>query len=151
MFSFPFTMREEIARLRSMGSGHHTSTTRQPFGPLSLWHVLPPAPLAHLEICARPSSSGCKGRAEKSCVVMKAKHSTPCPTTGRYRKTDQEVSHCGSAQRTPPWQMRSVGSCRETDRLGKVDEDRRIRGVANRAHFAGATLKTRSSAFCSPR
>ena len=53
MFSSSFTMSEQ-----SIGSGHHTSTPRQPCGPLSLWHVLPPAPLAHLEICAGTSSSG---------------------------------------------------------------------------------------------
>jgi tetratricopeptide (TPR) repeat protein len=57
----------------------------------------------------------------------------------------------GACRVTPPWQMRSVGSCRETDRLGKVDEDRRIRGVANWAHFEGPTVKARSSAFCAPR
>ena len=33
-------------------------TTYKPCGPLSLCHVLPPAPLTHPEICAGTSSSG---------------------------------------------------------------------------------------------
>jgi hypothetical protein len=50
-----------------------------PFGPLSLCHVLPPASLAHLEICARPSCSRCKGRAEKNWRgdENKAQHALP--------------------------------------------------------------------------
>ena len=49
MFSSSFTMSEQK---------HRQWTPYKPFGPLSLWHVLPPAPLAHLEICAGTSSSG---------------------------------------------------------------------------------------------
>ncbi len=71
-------------------------TTYKPFGPLSLWHVLPPAPLAHLEICARPSCSRCKGRAEKIGAGMKGKRSTPCPMNGKRAQTNKEVRSHGS-------------------------------------------------------
>jgi hypothetical protein len=78
MFSFSFTMREQIARFRGMGSGRRTSTTRQPVQAATRWHVLTPAPLAHLEICGRSSYSSVRGPREKSCEGMKAKRRTPC-------------------------------------------------------------------------
>ena len=65
-------------------------TTRQPIRAASLWHVLPPASLAHLEIRARASSSFVRGARGKSCAVMKAERSTPCPMTGSGRKRSNE-------------------------------------------------------------
>src|SRR5260370_38079109 len=56
-----------------------------------LWHVLPPAPLAHLEICARPSCSGCKGRAEKNWRGDESKTQDALPDDGKREQTNKEV------------------------------------------------------------
>jgi hypothetical protein len=55
MFIF---IHHEIHSMRGRVPNHAPWTTYKPFGPLSLCHVLPPAPLAHLAICAGTSSSG---------------------------------------------------------------------------------------------
>src|SRR5271154_671808 len=75
MFSSSFTMSEQQHRQGTLYK--HAAPAHS--GRFSLWHVLPPAPLAHLEICARPSCSRCKGRAEKNGAVMKSKtqHALP--------------------------------------------------------------------------
>jgi hypothetical protein len=53
MFSSSFTLSEQE---------HQQGTPYKHAAPalraVSLWHDLPPAPLTHLEICARPSSWG---------------------------------------------------------------------------------------------
>ena len=77
MFSSSFTMSEQQHRQWTPYK-HDAPALRA----AALCHVLPPAPLAHLEICARPSCPVREGRAEKNCAVMKTKRSTPCPTTG---------------------------------------------------------------------
>jgi hypothetical protein len=53
MFSSSFTMSEQQHRQWTPYK-HDAPALRA----ASLWHVLPPAPLAHLEICAGTSSSG---------------------------------------------------------------------------------------------
>ena len=60
MFSSSFTMSEQKHRQWTPYK-HDAPALRSAL----LRHVLPPAPLAHLEISARPSSSVCKGRAKK--------------------------------------------------------------------------------------
>ena len=86
MFSSSFTMSEQE---------HRQWTPYKQAAPAlraaSLWHVLPPAPLAHLEICARPSCSRCKGRAEKNWRGNEAMGSTPCPMNGKRAQTNKEV------------------------------------------------------------
>src|SRR5271167_111512 len=74
-----------------IGGVRCASTPRQPFGSLSLWHVLPPAPLAHLEICARPSCSRCKGRAEKNWRGDESKTQHALPDDGKRAQTNKEV------------------------------------------------------------
>jgi len=53
MFSSSFTMSEQQHRQGTLYK-HAAPALRA----AALWHVLPPAPLAHLEICAGTSSSG---------------------------------------------------------------------------------------------
>jgi hypothetical protein len=53
MFSSSFTMSEQ--HHRQWTPYKHDAPAH--FRDAPLWHVLPPAPLAHLEICARPSCS----------------------------------------------------------------------------------------------
>jgi len=88
MFSSSFTMSEQQHRQWTP----YKHVLPPPAADANACHALPPAPLAHLEICARLSSSFVRGPREKNGAVMKAKRSTPCPMTGRYRKVDQELS-----------------------------------------------------------
>ena len=60
MFSSSFTMSEQ--KHRQWTPYKHAAPALRA---ASLWHVLPPAPLAHLEICARPSSSGVRAARKK--------------------------------------------------------------------------------------
>jgi hypothetical protein len=84
MFSF-HSNTTRIASRRMSARCHWT--TSHALRAASLSHVLPPAPLAHLEICARPSFSRCKGRAEKSCAVMKTERALP--DDGRRAQNEQ--------------------------------------------------------------
>ena len=61
MFSSSFTMSEQQHRQWTL----YKHVLPPPAADARACHALPPAPLAHLEICARPSCSRCKGRAEK--------------------------------------------------------------------------------------
>ena len=54
-FRLPMRLRFAAALI---GGVRCASTTAPALRAASLWHVLPPAPLAHLEICAGTSSSG---------------------------------------------------------------------------------------------
>ena len=86
MFSFFFTMSERKNRQWTPYK-HDAPALRV----ASLWHVLPPAPLAHLEICARPSCSRCKGRAEKNWRGNESKTQHALPDDGKRAQTNKEV------------------------------------------------------------
>jgi hypothetical protein len=87
MFSSSFTMSEQ--KHRQWTPYKHAAPAHS--GRFSLWHGLPPAPLAHLEICARPSCSRCKGRAEKNWRGNESKTQHALPDDGKRAQTNKEV------------------------------------------------------------
>jgi hypothetical protein len=75
MFSSSFTMSEQEHRQWTP----YKHVVPPPTADAPACHALPPAPLAHLEICARLSSSFVREPRGKSCAGMKAKtkHALP--------------------------------------------------------------------------
>ena len=102
MFSSSFTMSEQ--KHRQWTPYKHGAPALRDRLRLYLRHVLPLTPLAHLEICARPSCSRCRGRAKKNWRGNESKeqHALPGGFRGvrggsnarpRVAKTDPEFNH----------------------------------------------------------